>query len=91
MTSKVQMNCMKAAVNAGKIDVAVKIACLANIELNSNGLFVDNAKYDAMQAGMTALQFAGGLSALTSKGFYQASQDPEYKGTFGYWTESDTE
>lgn len=84
----VKTHCMQVAVKAGKIELACKLALLANLE-NGNGVFVDNAKGDAMNAGMTAHQFAGGLAALTAKGVYTPSSDPEYRGKFGYYSDKE--
>lgn len=85
MTTQVQRHMIKVAVNAGKIELAVKLAILANLE--GNGVFIDSAKASALAGGMTAHQFAGGLSALTQKGAYRPSQDPEYNGLYGYFKE----
>ena len=70
MTTKVQANCIKVAVRAGKIELAAKLALMANLE-SCNQVYLDNAKQDCESAGMTAAQFAGGLSALTTKGVYR--------------------
>ena len=55
----------------------------------SQGLFVYEARIDCENAGMTPAQFAGGLAALTAKGYYRPSDDPEYRGKYGYWNDLD--
>ena len=83
--TKVQAQCIKIAAKKGNIELVTKLALLANLE-NGNEVFINNARSDAQKVGITAHQFAGGLSALTAKGFYVPSDDPEYKGWFGYVT-----
>lgn len=83
MTSKVQAALIKNAANNGNLTLAAKLAILANIEQGSNGVFVDNA-YSDVEQYMTRKQWAGCLSQLQKQGFYSPSQDPEYKGHYGY-------
>lgn len=79
---------------AGRIELAVKTAVLGNLEAGytgkMRGFFIGNAESDFMKAGGTLQQFAGGLGAMTKKGEYQASDDAEYKGHYGYfvWKEA---
>lgn len=91
MTTKVQMNCIKNMVKKGNVELAVKFACMSNLQPHGKGLFVYEARMTAEEAGLTPTQFAGGLSALTTKGYYEPSQDPEFKGQYGYWKDIDKE
>ena len=91
MASKVQALCIKVMFKKGNIGSAVKLAVMANLQPGNKGLFINEARADAEASGMTALQYAGGLSALTAKGFYTPSQDPEYKGKYGYWSNPEQE
>lgn len=81
----VTAHCIKTLVKAGKIEQAVKIAVMQSLQPHEQGLFVYEARRTAEDAGMTAAQFAGGLSALTEKGIYTPSQDPEFRGKYGYF------
>lgn len=86
MASTVQANCIKVLVKAGKIQQAVKLAVMANLEEGRHGgFFVGNAEYDALEAGMSKHQFAGGLAAMAKDGEYAPSDDPEYAGKYGYF------
>ena len=81
--SKVQAHCIKIAVKTGNIELAVKLALMANVQHDSLNVIVYEARNDAVGCGITAHQFAGGLAALTAKGFYFPHEDPEYKGKWG--------
>lgn len=79
MATKVQKNCIKIGVKTGNIETAVKISLMANLE-GGNMVYLDNAKADCIEQGMTAHQFAGGLAALTAKGVYK-----QIDGDFGQY------
>lgn len=81
--SKVTGACLRMARKTNNKALAVKLALLANIENNNNGVFIDNA-YSEIHDFVTPNEFAGYLSALTKIGFYEPSQDTEYKGKYGY-------
>jgi hypothetical protein len=82
-----QRHLIKLTARNGNIELCVHLCILANLETGSKcGFFVDNAESDAICAGLTTHQFAGALGSLANKGFYEASQDPEYKGSYGYYT-----
>ena len=89
MTSPVQANLIKRAAQSGNIELAVKLCVMANLQMDKKGLFVYEAEQDAVSAGLTKHQFAGGLAALTKKGIYTPSDDPEYRGKFGYFTDAE--
>ena len=84
--TKSQQHLINLAAKNNNVELCVHLCILANLEEASKGFFVHNAEADAKDAGLTAHQFAGGLGSLAAKGFYKASQDPEYVGLYGYYT-----
>lgn len=83
MTSKVQAHLINHAAKRGDFKLACKLALMANCEEGSNGVFIFNA-YGDVEQFLTRQQWAGYLSQLAQDGFYKPSQDPEYKGHYGY-------
>lgn len=81
-----KQNAVAMMVRNGKIEEAVKICLMCNLE-RGNGVFVDNARDSAEKCGMNSHQFAGGLAALKAKGIYEPSTEPEYKGLYGYFND----
>ena len=81
--SKVAENLIKNHVRNGRIELAVKLCIMQNLE-NGKGFFIGNASAYAAGFGISSHQFAGGLSALKAKGEYRPSDDPEFDGHFGY-------
>lgn len=79
---------IKALIAKGHIAKAVELCVCANLEPSytgrMRGFFIGNAEGTALDVGLSKAQFAGGLGALEKEGKYAASQDPEYKGKFGY-------
>lgn len=57
----------------GNLELAVKIALMNNVE-GGNQVYLDNA-YGDVAKWMTRRQFAGYLSSLAAKGFYQSQGD----------------
>lgn len=81
--SKVAENLIKNHVRNGRIELAVKLCIMQNLE-NGKGFFIGNASYYASSFGISQHQFAGGLSSLKARGEYMPSSDPEYEGHYGY-------
>ena len=84
MLTKVQAHCIKIALKTGHKTTACYIALCANIEENAHGgVFLDNAYYDVADS-ITRQEWRQALSVLALQGKYKASQDPEFKGHYGY-------
>lgn len=87
--TKVQEHNIKLAIKRGDIELAVRLVVMCNIESGYagnrlQGFFVHNAEYDALSMGLSKQQFAGGLSAMKKAGKYQPSDEPGYRGNYGY-------
>ena len=89
MATKAQRHLIALNIKAGRIELATRTAVLANLEQGYSGhlrgFFIGNAECDFEEAGGTRHQFAAGLAAMTKKGQYQQSDDPDYRGKFGYF------
>lgn len=84
--NKIQTKCLAIAQRTGNKALGVKLALLAEVGKNGageRGIFLDNA-YSNVQSWVTEKEWAGHLGALQQAGFYEPSQDPEFKGRFGY-------
>lgn len=82
MTSLAKTNLIKSSVNNGRIALAVKLIVL-DVACNG-GVHIGNVQGMASDFGISKAQVAGALAALTNEGFYTPSDDPEYKGQYGY-------
>ena len=87
MNYAARVNLIKILVNKGHIAKAVELSICANLESTEGtlrGFFMDNASGTAAAAGISPAQFAGALGAMEKAGKYCPSDDPEYKGHYGY-------
>jgi hypothetical protein len=82
MISKVKTSLITSAVRNGRIALAVKLIVLHCME--NNGVHTGNIMSYASSFGLTKAQVSGALSVLTQEGFYAPSDDPEYRGQYGY-------
>ena len=87
--TKVQKHNIKLAIKRGDIKLAVRLIVMCNIETGYcgnklQGFFIGNAESDALAMGLSLPQFAGGLSAMKKAGEYTPSEDPEFRGKYGY-------
>lgn len=84
MTTKTQAQMISIAAKKGNFTLAAHLALMANMEQCAHGgVFLDNAYADVSKY-MTPIEWRAALSALAIKGEYRASQDPEFKGKYGY-------
>ena len=82
--SQAKTHLMQVAIKTGNKTLIAKLALLDNVEKNSHGgVFLDNA-YGQISKHLTPIEWRQALSALALQGFYKASQDPEFKGRYGY-------
>lgn len=70
MASKTQEMAVRVLTQKGQIEGAVRCALWSSVE-GGDYVYLDNAKGLCEKYGMTAHQFAGGLSALQAKGEYK--------------------
>jgi hypothetical protein len=87
MNHAAKIKLIKTLADKGHIAKAVELCICANLERQEGterGFFMDNASGTASEAGISAAQFAGALGAMEKAGKYKPSQDPEYKGHYGY-------
>jgi len=82
MISKVKTNLITSAVRNGRIALAVKLIILHCME--NDVVLTGNITGHAQYFGINKAQVAGALSVLTQEGFYAPSDDPEYRGQYGY-------
>jgi len=82
MISKVKTNLITSSVRNGRVALAVKLIVLHCVE--GYGVHTSNIMGYASSFGLTKAQVAGALSVLTQEGFYVPSDDPEYRGQYGY-------
>ncbi len=83
MTTAVQAHCIRIAVRAQRVALAVRLILIAEVG-EGRGVFIANVQATAAQFGLSAHQFAGGLASLMREGFYEPSYEPEYNGAYGY-------
>lgn len=84
--TKTTAHCIKTLAKAGKNTAMVKVTLLANAGKDGSqagGVFLDNA-YGDVSAHIDRAEWRNQLAILARQGFYSASQDPEYKGLYGY-------
>lgn len=82
MPTNVKTHCIALAVKRGDLKMACKLALFASIE-NGNSVYLPNA-YAMVAADVTKRQWAAYLSMLAQDGVYEASQDQEFVGFWGY-------
>lgn len=74
MASKVQKHMIAVAAKVGNIPLCCKLALMASQE-GGGYVYLPNALGLVEEVGITAHQFAGGLSALAAKGEYKPTND----------------
>jgi len=67
--TKTQANCLNTAIKSGNLELACKLALLANVEQGTQ-VYLPNA-YADIQPHVTRHQWAGYLSSLAKKGEYK--------------------
>ena len=78
--SNVKAHCIKVCIKAGKIEAAVRVALMANIE-SGGMIYLPNAQAMLQGHGISPHEVAGYLSAMAEKGVYKPTDDPYW----GQW------